>query len=504
VFDTVTITYRGAGYEIGRGADFYGIWTVGAPRSRPLERWPETPDGWSAAWTRFTEIEAPGTIAPVGRRIAWPGQRTAPADERTAPADQRTAPADQRTVLVGQRAAAAGTRAAAAGTRAGAIVAAALLAMGVILGIASLFPPYLYGQSLAQQPANLVPHAIYLATWALSAGLILLGGTRLRIGALLATGLSIVTFGLFFADAGTAIAGGSQAGAGLVLGLLGWLLCAAGSVVAFRLRPAGTSGRPAPLGRLRGSDAGPLGLLVLAGLGTAVAFAPSWDSYVLRTAAGQTQSLTAGNAFANPGLVIAGDVAVMVAVAAVVIAAALWRPMRHGAVLLVGAIIPMAAQAISALIQVGEPVSPAQLGISPAQASQLGLTISSGLTPVFWVYCVFVVALVVSCAWMFFTPHDVAGRLADPAGTGADPDAETDVWHVARADTYDRTGVRSPVPAGDESDGDDLDDEFDDDDVDSYEEFDSDDPADDAVTPGLGPAATCSGAGPGDESASRD
>jgi hypothetical protein len=494
VFDNVTITYRGSGYEIGRGSDFYGIWTVGAPRSRPLERWPETPDGWSSAWTRFTEIEAPGTIAPVGRRIAWPGQRTVPAGQRTVPAGQR---------------------AATAGTRTGAIYAAVLLAAGVILGIASLFPAYLDGQSLAQQPANLVPHVIYLAAWCLSAGLILLGGARLRMGALLGTGLSVVTFGLFFADAATAIAGGSQAGAGLVLGLLGWLACAAGSVVAFRLRPAGTSGRSGALGRrLRGSDAGPLGLLVLAGLGTAVAFAPSWDSYVLRTASGETQSLTAGNAFANPGLVIAGDVAVMVAVAVVVIAAALWRPMRHGAVLLAGAIIPMAAQAISALIQVGEPVSPSQLGISPAQASQLGLTISSGLTPVFWVYCVFVVALMVSCAWMFFTPHDAAGLLADPAGAGPGPDAEADVWHVARADTYDVTGVRSPVSAADESaaddsdgddfDGDDSDGEFDDDDFDSYEELDGHDPADDATTPGLGPAATRSAAVHRDESARRD
>jgi hypothetical protein len=493
VFDNVTITYRGTGYEIGRGPDFYGIWTVGAPRSRPLERWPETPEGWSAAWTRFTEIEAPGTIAPAGRRIAWPGQRTVPAGQRTVPAGQR---------------------AGAGGTRTGAISAAVLLAVGVILGIASLFPAYLDGQSLAQQPANLVPHVMYLAGWSLSAGLILLGGTRLRMGALLGMGLSIVTFGLFFADAGTAVAGGSQAGAGLVLGLLGWLACAAGSVVAFRLRPAGTSGRPAALGRLRGSDAGPLGLLVLAGLGTAVAFAPSWDSYLLRTAAGQTQSLTAGNAFANPGLVIAGDVAVMVAVAAVVIAAALWRPMRHGAVLLAGAIIPMAAQAISALIQVGEPVSPAQLGISSAQASQLGLTISSGLTPVFWIYCVFVVTLVVSCAWMFFTPHEVAGPLPDSAGAGPGPDPDADVWHVARVDTYDATGVRSPVPGDGEPDSDDFDDEFGDDGFDDdefgddgfdgYEVFDSDDPADDAATPGPGPAATHSGAGPGDEPASWD
>jgi len=470
VFDSVTVTYRGAGYEIGRGPDFYGVWVVGAPRSRPLERWPETPEGWSAAWTRFTEIEAPGTIAPAGRRIAWPGRRTVPAGQR-----------------------------AGSGTRTGAISAVLLLVVGVVLGIASLFPAYLGGQSLVQQPANLVPHVFYLAAWSLGAALVLLGGARLRMGALLGMGLSIVTFGLFFADAGMAIAGGSQAGPGLVLGLLGWLACAAGSVVAFRLRPAGTNGRPAALGRLRGADAGPLVLLVLAGLGTAVAFAPSWDSYVLRTAAGQTQSLTAGNAFSNPGLVIAGDVAVMVAVAAVVIAAALWRPTRHGAVLLAGAIIPMAAQAIAALIQVGEPVSPAQLGISPAEASQLGLTISSGLTPVFWLYCVFVAALAVSCAWMFFTPHDLAGPLPDPGGAGPGPDAEADVWHVARAETYDMAGARSPVPGDDESDSDSVDDEFD-----GYGEFENGDPADAAVKPGLGPAATRSGAGPGDESASRD
>src|ERR1035441_9530717 len=50
VFDKVTITYRGATYEIGRGRDFYGIWTVGGPRSHPLEWWPETAEGWGGAW----------------------------------------------------------------------------------------------------------------------------------------------------------------------------------------------------------------------------------------------------------------------------------------------------------------------------------------------------------------------------------------------------------------------------------------------------------------------
>ena len=41
MFDRVTITYRGARYEIGRGSGFYGVWTAGGARSQPLERWPE-------------------------------------------------------------------------------------------------------------------------------------------------------------------------------------------------------------------------------------------------------------------------------------------------------------------------------------------------------------------------------------------------------------------------------------------------------------------------------
>jgi hypothetical protein len=283
------------------------------------------------------------------------------------------------------------------------VIAVALLIIGVACGIVGLFPDYVGGTSLAQVPADLVPHVIYFATWSASALLILLGGARLRMGALLGIGTSVVTFGLFFADAGTAIAGGAHLmGAGLVLGLAGWLACAAGSAVALGLRPAGAPRRPT------GNEVGPVLTLTLAALGAAVAFAPSWDSYTLRASDGLTQSLTAGNAFTNPALVIAGDVAVMVALVAVVVAAALWRPILQGAALLAGAIIPMAAQAISALILLGEPTSPALFGIPPARAAQAGLTISSGVTPAFWIYCAFVVALVVICVRMFIPPRSAA------------------------------------------------------------------------------------------------
>ena len=451
VFDKVTITYRGAKYEIGRERDFYGIWMTGAPRTQPLERWPETPEGWSAAWTRFASIEAPGTIVPVGRRTPPVGSGAAGESENPGPFGQNTGP---NGLGSGRRVGSALTGKAAAFT------AAALLGVGVVLGVAGLFPAYLGGSSLAQQPDQVIPHAIYLAVWTASAALILLGGARLRLGALLSLGLSVVTFGLFFADAGTAIAGtGNTAGAGLVLALVGWLACAAGSVVAFLVRPAsapapvGRPDHPGTLARPRGSALGPLVLLVLAGLGVAAAFAPAWDSFTLRTAAGQSQSVTAGNAFSNPGLVIAGDVAVMIALAAVVIVAALWRPVRHGAVLLAGAAVPMAAQAVSALVQASQTPSAAQFGISPAQASQLGLTISSGVTPAFWIYCGFLVALIVSCAWMLFTPPPAPVLPGGADGYGWDaapPDdlAAEEPGESTAAATPDFEMEPSPTAAG--------------------------------------------------------
>src|SRR6202043_3086157 len=258
VLDKVTIAYRGGTYEIGRGRDYFGIWTVAGSRSQPLEWWPETQEGWSAAWARFAVLEAPDAITSVGRTATGPGERT----------DAALAPA----ITAG---------------RGGAIVAALLLAVGVALGIAGLFPDYLGGTSLAAQPDNLVAHVIYLAAWTAGGVLIALGGARLRVGALLAAGLSIVTFGLFLADAGTPISGGAHlAGAGLVLSLLGWLLCAAGSVLAFLIPaartgardtddPARVPGRRFTLGWPRGAALGPAILLILAGLGTAIAFAPS-------------------------------------------------------------------------------------------------------------------------------------------------------------------------------------------------------------------------------------
>jgi hypothetical protein len=409
VREKVTISYRGAGYEIGRGEHFYGIWAVAAPQSQPLEWWPETPEGWTGAWSRFTAIETPGTIVQVSQRTGPPAGRSLAGPSLPAGA--------------------------VAGRTATAVAAAALLAVGVVCGLAGLFPGYLDGASLAQQPAQLVPHVIYLAAWAASAVLILLGGVRQRIGALLGVGTSAVTFGLFLADAGEVIAGGAHlAGPALWLGLAGWLACAAGSAVAFRIRPHGGPGRP------HSDDMGPVVMLMLAALGTAAAFAPAWDSFTLRIATGATQTITAGNAFANPAPVIAGDVAVMIALVAVVAAAALWRPIRLGAALLAGAIIPMAAQAISALIQVSEPTSPTQFA-TPQQVTLTGLTVSSGLTAAFWIYCAFLVALIASFAWMLIPPHRVSPEPPRPAQV-----RPAGAWDASAPGAVEGTRILPPAP----------------------------------------------------------
>jgi hypothetical protein len=419
VRDNVTIAYRGASYEIGRGPSFYGIWAIDEPDSQALEWWADSPEGWYAAWARFVALEAPGTIVPVAPPVDQPAPAvvqpnqplygfTASDPHSAMPVGHYLEPATEPDApdALANRVAQATTppSVAAAGPGGRGVLAAALLAIGVACGIAGLFPDYLNGTSLAHQSFELAPHVIYLATWSASALLILFGRGRLRFGALLAAGTSIVTFGFFFADLGTPISAGAHLmGAGLVLSLVGWLCCFAGSMVAFALRRQGDA-----LRKPAGPEFAPFIALTLAALGAAAAFAPAWDSYVLQTAAGTTDTITAGNVFSNPAAVIAGNLAVMVSLVAVVVAAALWRPIVNGAVLLAGALIPMVAQAVSAVIQIGQPTPPSTFGISSKAAAQAGLTITSGLTLAFWIYCIFLVALALMSTSAVFAQRSAA------------------------------------------------------------------------------------------------
>jgi hypothetical protein len=409
--DNVSISYRGATYALGQGPQFYGIWYATALHAQPLEWWPLTPEGWAAAWAKFASVEAPGTIRPV---------TPAPVAPMTGPAGPAVGAV---AYPIGGQTAGWRTELAAdpVGLARNARISAALIAVGLVLGVVGLFPVYTGGASLASQAVNLVPHVIYLIAWAVSAALILLGGVRLRAGALLGLGISAVTLGLFVADAGTPAADGAH-GAGLMLSILGWVGCTAGVALAAVASLAVRRGLGAArnlagrFGPQHSHDLVPLVSLVLAALGAAIAFAPSWDSFTLRTATGASQTVTAGNAFANPGAVIAGDMLTMIALVAVVVVAALWRPLRLGAALAIGAAIPMVAQAISAIVQISEPTSPLQFGISSAQAARLGLTIDAGLTPMFWVFCAFLGTLILLCAWMLLAHGQAADSPAMPGG----------------------------------------------------------------------------------------
>src|SRR5215469_15475489 len=308
VRENVIIAYRGASYELGQWPQGYGIWSAGTDQSQPNEWWPPTPEGWSAAWYRFVAIEVPGTIVQVSQHVTIPaGQPAASTPQEVQPfvvpsgqpypgaSGQPYGPAQpyghahpygaSQPYGAGYPYGSAGQPAVSrAGSWQSARAGVGLLIAGLVLGIIGLFPNYVGGASLASQADNLVPHIIYLAAWAASALLIGLGGTRQRVGALLGLGTSLVTFGLFFADAGTVLANGVHLGGpGLLLSLIGWFACAAGSVVAFGPWPADWPRR------LRGREVALALILIVAALGAAITFAPSWDRFTLSTSTGTPQ-----------------------------------------------------------------------------------------------------------------------------------------------------------------------------------------------------------------------
>ena len=91
----------------------------------------------------------------------------------------------------------------------------------------------------------------------------------------------------------------------------------------------------------------------------------------------------------------------------------------------------MVAQAVSAIVQISSATSPLQFGVTPAQANQIGLTISTGLTPMFWVFCAFLATLIMLCVWLVLAqespaqaaawPHHVGPYSAAPAAAPGPP-----------------------------------------------------------------------------------
>jgi hypothetical protein len=356
--DAVTLTQRGHRYALGRGADFYGVWEISTPIPVLVERFPMLPDGWYEARRRFEELETRPGEALVNRHT------------------QRGAKRQQ-------------------------LICASIVLAGVVLGVAGLFPSYIGGLSLASQSDELLPHLFYVAGWALTGACLCVGGRFARSGAFFGFGLSAVTFGFYLSDLGLVLSRtGGTSGPGFYLAFIGWLACSTGCIGAlYGLRSADGLGRP-----LKRRLSVVIGGSALA-LGAAVSFAPSWDRYVLfAPAIGRTEVVTAGNAFANPGVVVAGNVAVMVFFVALIFLALIWRPLFLGAAVLAGALLPLVTQLLSAVVQPTPPL--AYFGITSARAAQVQLQITAGFTVWFYLYSAFVALLVL--VWAFFARESMA------------------------------------------------------------------------------------------------
>lgn len=261
--------------------------------------------------------------------------------------------------------------------------AGVLLAATVVLHVVAMVPNYFVGGgstgSLFSQTDQAALYSILAAAWALALGIGLTGPGRIPLSAGLAAGVAATELGFRVSDVGSVIRyGSSTAGAGLWLMTAAWVVGAAGTalaVVAARRRiraQAPTSGERAP--------AGWTFLVGLLALALAGAFLPPWDHYrEVAATTGRAVSFNIGNAFSGPWEIILGNVVVALALIAVPIAASRWRDRGVAAAATCGVLLVMLSEFVSAVVQVDH-VSPSVAGLTPAQASQLGLVIDLKLT----------------------------------------------------------------------------------------------------------------------------
>ena len=270
------------------------------------------------------------------------------------------------------------------------------MVVGLIIGVAGIFPKYLSGgaagtQSLASSGSQLAPHIFYLAAWGLSAALIMAGTNLTAFGAKLAFGVSLVSFGLFMGDIASGI-NASYIGPGLALSAAGWVLCTGGAVISYF---AVGAGEKAGENKLHIGKLGVATVLALS-LATAILYIPSWDTYTytsVLSGAPVAHTYTAGDALQLPAPLIAGAVAT----AAVFLLSALYamviRKTKSAYLLFAGGILVMLGQVVSAYIQQDNPYS--ATGISRAAAQSHGIVVTDGFTPVFYGFFICLIILAV-------------------------------------------------------------------------------------------------------------
>lgn len=263
--------------------------------------------------------------------------------------------------------------------------AGGLLLAAAVLGLIAVFPDYYRGGRPLDAHADEVVQALVVVLgWLGAAALVLRHrAAAAQAGAWVAVGIAVAEGGLRLADLGQ-LTGATLAGPGLWLVTVAWAAGAAGAVVAavacHRVGALGRLPRPqlaaaTPAERLLGLAVGAAAVL------SAVAFVPSWDRYLITSAVDPSffATVTQGNALHNPGLAIAGNVVTAAALGVLPLVGLLWRPPRVGAALIAGTSVVLAAQVLSAAVQVLETPDPLQV-LSPGDVRALAPQVSLHLT----------------------------------------------------------------------------------------------------------------------------
>jgi hypothetical protein len=268
----------------------------------------------------------------------------------------------------------------------------ALLLVCLGLHIGAMFPPYpgLPPSSVASSSWEIAVYVCFEVGWALAAFLVL---SRVSVpgGAALGAGLGVVELGLLGVDItnGFEVSNGSQAGAWLALAGIGF--GAAGVLV---------SASTVRLGIPRPPQRAPALLMLLATFAVVLAYLPSWDRWsAVAPSVHVSISVTEGNAFSDPAVVMACILFSVGAFAFVTILGSVWYPAAVGVWAILGAVIALASQLISAVFQLNEAVPPTVFGVTSAQARAVGLKTSSSLTGWWAADVVAVVALALVALW---------------------------------------------------------------------------------------------------------
>ena len=441
----IAVTKTGDKYVLGWTSYFCGVWKVGDVSGIPEHNYPPTSTGWEQACTQFDRLEAahaattqqprdPYTQAPqdtfqYGQYLRTgsggmpnselPNTGYSPATETqtaavdayipvAAPTISGGAEPDRTTaaqwavpnrVATGQNVSNKPSEGVLAKPALWVwqLSAAAVIIVGVVVGIVGLFPNYLSGisggQSLVSSGSEMAPHIVYLAAWALAAALILTGKNLIAFASKLALGVSFVTFGLFLSDIASGV-NASYIGAGLALAAASWVLCTGGAVMAyFAFGKEKNSESKMHIGNF-----GVAAILILA-LAISILYVPAWDSYTytsLVSGAPVQHVVTAGDAFQLPAPMIAGAVATAVAFFLAALYMTVVRKTKSGHWFFAGAMLVMLSQIISAYIQQANPYT--ATGISQATAQAQGIVITDGFTPVFYGFFICLIILSVFLA----------------------------------------------------------------------------------------------------------